>query len=165
MGVIVCLQLGNYLYLDIISHCLKNCHTVKTHVINNWQYNYSNSLMVSQELIKSSKRILCLLSEEGIILCTVHDVFHMLVVQEKMNYTMIIVILITIEQILKTVIQKNYPFCQETIFVDLNLHTQVNRYKYTKQKQNVPWTWWKFIKFIFVINWFSHWFYYGKLLR
>lgn len=62
--------------------------------------------MVSQELIKSSKRILCLLSEEGIILSTVHDVFHMLVVQEKMNYAMIIVILITIEQILKTVIQK-----------------------------------------------------------
>lgn len=87
--------------------------------------------MVSQKLIKASKRILCLLSEEGIILCTVHDVFHMLEVQEKMNYTMKIVILITIEQILKTVIQKNtknYPFCQETIFVDLNLHTQVNRY-------------------------------------
>lgn len=97
--------------------------------------------MVSQKLIKASKRILCLLSEEGIILCTVHDVFHMLEVQEKMNYTMIIVILITIEQILKTVIQKNtknYPFCQETIFVDLNLHTQVNRYKHTKQKQHVP---------------------------
>lgn len=72
--------------------------------------------MVSQRLIKSSKRILCLLSEEGIILCTVHDVFHMLVVQEKMNYTMIIVILITIKQILNTVIQKNtknYPFCQD----------------------------------------------------
>lgn len=80
--------------------------------------------MVSQKLIKASKRILCLLSEEGIILCTVHDVFHMLVVQEKMNYTMKIVILITIEEILKTVIQKNYPFCQETIFVDLNLHTK-----------------------------------------
>lgn len=94
--------------------------------------------MVSQKLIEISKGILCLLSEEGIILCTVYDVFHMLVVQEKMNYTMIIVILITIEQILKTVIQKNYPICQETIFVDLNLHTQVNRYKHTKKKQNVP---------------------------
>lgn len=165
MGVIVCLQLGNYLsgYYFTLSEKLSN--TVKTHVINNWQYNYSNSLMVSQKLIKASKRILCLLSEEGIILCTVHDVFHKLVVQEKMNYTMKIVILITIEEILKTVIQKNYPFCQETIFVDLNLHTQVNRYKYTKQKQNVPWTWWKFITLIFVINWFFHWFYYGKLLR
>lgn len=94
--------------------------------------------MVSQKLIKASKRILCLLSEEEIILCTVHDVFHMLVVQEKMNYTMKIVILITIEEILKTVIQKNYPICQETIFVDLNLHTQVNWYKHTKQKQDVP---------------------------
>lgn len=96
--------------------------------------------MVSQKLIKASKRILCLLSKEGIILCTVYDVFHMLVVQEKMNYTMIIVILITKEQILKTVIQKNYPICQETIFVDLNLHTQVNQYKHTKQKQDVPLT-------------------------
>lgn len=33
-----------------------------------------------------------------------------------------------------------------------------------KAKTNVPWTWWKVIKLIFVINWFSHWFYYGKLL-
>lgn len=95
--------------------------------------------MVSQKLIEISKGILCLLSEEGIILCTVYDVFHMLVVQEKMNYTMIIVILITIEQILKTVIQKNmknYPFCHGSKFTHTSQSVQAYKEK-TKCTMNM----------------------------
>lgn len=48
-------------------------------------FNTTNSLIVSQKLRKSSEIILCLPSEEGIILCTVYNVFHMLVVQKKIT--------------------------------------------------------------------------------